>query len=284
MINADPNVSKITLTNSGTPTLTLTAAQALNDTSALAKISNAPYGIAVVDTASDIETLSPAQIAALGRAGARSITATGGSVILSIVTAVAYEQAGYAIAVPAGDAVTVADAAAMIASTTQAQANALKAAGYTGIASTNGVVMLSLAEIADPRGRRPEGDGRTRDRFGHGGRDAGSDAGTGDGAGGREDRDRGARYVGASRGPDGGANRRPVCVAPCGADRGERCKRGAQCRAGGRVGRGPYRGSRTARLSRHAVRHGGASRDLDGGTTPGSRPSALPALCRPMRR
>ncbi len=67
------------------------------------------------------------------------------SVVLNIATAVADELAGIVIHVPPGDTVTVADTAANIALITQKQANALKAAGYTSIASTNGAVTLSTA-------------------------------------------------------------------------------------------------------------------------------------------
>ncbi len=48
-----PNLSSITLTDSGVPTLILTAAQALNDTAALGKIASS-YNVAVVDTAANI--------------------------------------------------------------------------------------------------------------------------------------------------------------------------------------------------------------------------------------
>ena len=53
-LNADANVMSITLTDSGTPTLTLTAAQAFDDTAALGKIANANYAIAISDTAANV--------------------------------------------------------------------------------------------------------------------------------------------------------------------------------------------------------------------------------------
>jgi hypothetical protein len=53
-LNADPTVTSITLTDSGTPTLTLSARQTLYDTTALGEITNPKYAIAVSDTAVEI--------------------------------------------------------------------------------------------------------------------------------------------------------------------------------------------------------------------------------------
>ena len=55
-LNNDTKVSSITLTDNDTPTLYLTVAQALNDTTALGKISNTNtnYQIFIVDTAADV--------------------------------------------------------------------------------------------------------------------------------------------------------------------------------------------------------------------------------------
>ncbi len=53
-LNADTRVSSITLTNSGTPILTLSAAQAVGDATAFAKITNASYAIGIADTAADV--------------------------------------------------------------------------------------------------------------------------------------------------------------------------------------------------------------------------------------
>jgi hypothetical protein len=54
ILNADPHLDTITLTDTGAPSLTLTALQALDDTTALGKISNAGYGIAILDSAADV--------------------------------------------------------------------------------------------------------------------------------------------------------------------------------------------------------------------------------------
>ena len=53
-LNDDSKLTAITLTDSDTPTLTLTAAQALNDTTALADITNPDYGIDIVDTCANV--------------------------------------------------------------------------------------------------------------------------------------------------------------------------------------------------------------------------------------
>ena len=56
-LDQDESLKTITLTDAGTPTLTLTAAQALNDTSALGKISEGNegnYAVAILDTAADV--------------------------------------------------------------------------------------------------------------------------------------------------------------------------------------------------------------------------------------
>ena len=53
-LNADAAVQAIDLTDSGTPTLTLTVAQALNDSAALSDIANPDYGITVSDTLADV--------------------------------------------------------------------------------------------------------------------------------------------------------------------------------------------------------------------------------------
>ncbi|WP_294533083.1 CARDB domain-containing protein, partial [uncultured Rhodoblastus sp.] len=53
-LNADSHLDAITLTDSGTPVLTLTAAQGLGDTTALGKIANASYAIVIQDTAAHV--------------------------------------------------------------------------------------------------------------------------------------------------------------------------------------------------------------------------------------
>jgi hypothetical protein len=53
-LNADAKIASITLTDAGTPTLTLTAGEALGDTRALGEITNSLYKIAISDTAADV--------------------------------------------------------------------------------------------------------------------------------------------------------------------------------------------------------------------------------------
>jgi hypothetical protein len=62
-LNADPHINSIGLTDNGTPTLTLSVAQA-GDTTALGKI-NSPYTITISDTAANIQNLAPTQIKTL---------------------------------------------------------------------------------------------------------------------------------------------------------------------------------------------------------------------------
>ena len=54
MLSVDSRVSSITLTDAGAPTLALSAQQALADTAALGKITNANYSIGISDTAADV--------------------------------------------------------------------------------------------------------------------------------------------------------------------------------------------------------------------------------------
>src|SRR5207245_2221287 len=52
-LNSDGKVVSIALTDSGVPTLALTAAQVENGTNALSKISNEPYVLSIVGTGSE---------------------------------------------------------------------------------------------------------------------------------------------------------------------------------------------------------------------------------------
>ena len=66
-LNADTHVTSIAPSGSGTPTLTLTSTQALNDTRALSILD--PFTITVEGTAASLETLTAAQIASFSKAG-----------------------------------------------------------------------------------------------------------------------------------------------------------------------------------------------------------------------
>jgi hypothetical protein len=77
-LNADNQISSIILTDAGTPALALTASQALNDTTALGKISNAAYDVSISDTESNVA----ANIDALnGDAQVGSVALTDGDVL-----------------------------------------------------------------------------------------------------------------------------------------------------------------------------------------------------------
>src|SRR5208337_4758665 len=74
-LNADSHVTTLNLTDGGTPALTLTIAQALNDTTALAEIAS-PYTITISDTAAKIQSLTSAQIATLHQLYVSQIAST----------------------------------------------------------------------------------------------------------------------------------------------------------------------------------------------------------------
>ncbi|KJC40735.1 hypothetical protein UP09_21665 [Bradyrhizobium sp. LTSP885] len=103
-LNVDGAVVSITLSDTGTPTLALTVAQALNDTSALGKITNAEFGVAISDTVANVLTNATA-LQADSRIGSISIVDTAVD-ILSNQGALATD--------PQVTAVTVADTAANV--------------------------------------------------------------------------------------------------------------------------------------------------------------------------
>jgi autotransporter passenger strand-loop-strand repeat protein/ELWxxDGT repeat protein len=128
---------------------TLTVADSVADAEAMtttekAQIRNNDLTVGIVDTAAQIETLTPAAIAAAvpypwgGANTVSSITAIDASVLLSIGQAVALEAVGLDIAVPANDTVAIADTAAAIKALTAAQITALLAYNATSIAEVQG--------------------------------------------------------------------------------------------------------------------------------------------------
>ncbi|MEY9524038.1 PII-like signaling protein [Bradyrhizobium japonicum] len=56
-LNKDSKLTGITLTDSGVPTLNLTVAQILSDTTALSKIANVSYAVSITDTASNVSQI-----------------------------------------------------------------------------------------------------------------------------------------------------------------------------------------------------------------------------------
>ena len=146
-LNADGHVTSVTLTDAGQPTLTLTIAQVLSDTTALAEISS-PYFIAIADTAANIQALTSAQITTLHAAGVSQIAATNGSVGLSAAQAVALENQFISVSTPTGALVTVSDTAANLQAMTTAQVYGLGMIEVDGLTSTNANVTFNAAQTS----------------------------------------------------------------------------------------------------------------------------------------
>jgi hypothetical protein len=124
------------------PAVTLSVAQDLLLQTANAELNVAPGDkVEIADTAANIQTLTSAQISSLDGTGVSSITTTDVQVELTGRQAVALESAGLAVSDP-----TVTDTAANIESLTAAQIAQLGATGVTGIISTTGSVVLSVAQ------------------------------------------------------------------------------------------------------------------------------------------
>ena len=147
-LNAVTSLSAIMLTDSGTPALTLTAAQALDDTSALHEIANSSYAIDVVDTAAAVA----ASIDALGQLGGLAqITLTdAGSPTLTLTAAQAVNDAAVIARITNANArVVVSDTAANVV----AQFDALNAdAAVSAISLTDAgtpVLTLTIAQALD---------------------------------------------------------------------------------------------------------------------------------------
>ena len=148
-LNGDSHVTSIALTDGGTPSLSLTVAQALNDTRALGEIGT-PHTITVADTGANISTLTAAQIAGLAAEGVTSIVVTDGVVQqnpfgfeLNALQAVALAAAGIHISNPNSSAyypVIVLDSQANIQALTPAQIAALGGDGVSVIGAYGALV------------------------------------------------------------------------------------------------------------------------------------------------
>ena len=141
-LNADANVSSITLTDGGT--LELTAAEALGDTHALSAITNASYAIAVVDSAANISANFDAlnedpNIASIALAAGGSQTLT-----LSLAQATNDTRALGEILYPY--AITIADSAADLAALTTAAIANLSDLGVTMLQAVDKDVALTTAQ------------------------------------------------------------------------------------------------------------------------------------------
>ena len=101
-------------------------------------------------TAAEIEALTPAEITAIGANGYTSIVSTDASVVLQPLQAQALTNTSLQLTVPVGDTVTTDYtydlAAAEIETLTPAAITAIAANGYTSIASTDGSVVLTIAQ------------------------------------------------------------------------------------------------------------------------------------------
>jgi hypothetical protein len=142
-LNANSHVTSIALTDLGTPALTLTAAQAANDATALGEIST-PYTIKISDTAANVV----ANLAALNaNSHVTSIALTDpGTPALTLTLAEALNDNKALGEITTSHTVALADTPGNIALITSAQASTLKTNGYASIASTTGAVSMTVAE------------------------------------------------------------------------------------------------------------------------------------------
>ena len=118
------------------PPQTLSVAQLLADESGGGTLQPGQT-YALSDTAAAIETLTPAQIAAIP-AQVTAIQASGGAVALSAAQAIALETATLTVSAPAG--ATVSDSAASIAALTPAQLGGLAAIGVSGVSTAPALI------------------------------------------------------------------------------------------------------------------------------------------------
>jgi anti-sigma factor ChrR (cupin superfamily) len=87
-------------------------------------------------------------IAGLNFTGVTGVTATGGSVVLSVAKAEAFEAAGLLISVSSGDTVTVSDTATHIDAMTVNQIAGLASIGVTGVTASDASLTLSVAQAS----------------------------------------------------------------------------------------------------------------------------------------
>lgn len=102
-IEADGHVAALTFTDATPPVLTLTLAQAL----ALPPITNANYTIKIIDTAANLQALTPAQIATLAAEHFTTLTSTDSNMNFTPTQGDALKAGGLQVVTPAGDHVRV---------------------------------------------------------------------------------------------------------------------------------------------------------------------------------
>jgi hypothetical protein len=170
-LNADTNVSSIALTDGGAPILTLSIAEALNDTRALSEIAS-PHRTSLADTAADIELITSTQASTLQADGYTSVASTSGPVAMTIGEATYLSGDGIAVtgapvvvsgtvaamaALPTTEATTlvgqgytlaVLDTAADTRAMSVTQINALAARDVTQINASDAAVLLRVAQIS----------------------------------------------------------------------------------------------------------------------------------------
>ena len=164
-------MTSIALTDGGTPTLTVSIAEALNDTRALSEITS-PHTTALADTAADIEFITSTQAGALKTDGYTSIASTTGPVAMTITEAETLSGDGIAVTgapvtasgtvaamaalatteastlVGQGYILAVLDTAANIRAMTTTQIAALSARNVTQINASDTTVLLSPLQVA----------------------------------------------------------------------------------------------------------------------------------------
>ena len=142
-LNADAQVTAITLTGTGKPTLALTVAQALNDTNALGAITNGSYAIAVTDT--------PANVAANFDAlnadtHVTSIAPRGGETQMLMLTLAQALNDTRALSILDPFTVTVFDTAAGLQALTATQIADLSSSGVTMLEASDVDVAFTTAQ------------------------------------------------------------------------------------------------------------------------------------------
>ena len=139
-------LSSISVTDPNPPTLTLTIAQALNDTTALGEITS-PYFVALADTVADIAAITPGQASALEAADYTSIASTSGAVTMTFAEAQLLISDGLAVT---GGQLTATDTIAQMLALNAAQSANLTANGYalTALDSAADIESLTTAQIA----------------------------------------------------------------------------------------------------------------------------------------
>jgi hypothetical protein len=95
-LSADPNAASIGLTDGGTPELTVSIEEALNDSRALGEIAS-PHTVDLADSAANIELISPAQACTLEAEGYTSIASTTGPVTMTVAEADDLTEDGIAV-------------------------------------------------------------------------------------------------------------------------------------------------------------------------------------------